>query len=269
MKRRMRKTILLLLILLLGGCNNPQSMENETVSCSFDEWDEEVMTMISSRFDMTGNWFLGDGVKVLEINENKDAGIVIFPIYHEDELLLLMSAGDSIECFDDHKVIDAFKETNRFLLIEAENRICFVSDDRMISLDGEMIAMSKDTERKIQKIRKNLIRENGMGKEKRLLMNLQPEQEGSDTGFRANNQLVVRFTDGNLEEKIGMFEEFCHGSLKYRYHSADIFVFEFEPLNSKALEVLLKKSNELDYVVSAVLSEKSDMDKDSPIQEAQ
>ena len=99
-----------------------------------------------------------------------------------------------------------------------------------------------------------------MGIEKRairILSQQDPEPEINEGDYR-NDRIIIRFTSDDIDSKIRMYEAFCHGKVQGTFPGDNIYVFCFDPLDSKNLQILLDASNGLSYVLSASLDERID-----------
>lgn len=261
MKTAMRKLILIVMILMLCGCGGEASSggtRNELVKDYGFKMEEELKEYISTGFDIQQNYAMGNGIKVLSLDKGSDE-LQLFPVYCNDELIFLVLYGQETVYIDDRDVLGAITENDAYLILKAEENVYFVSKDKTLLLNGERKEFSDNMKKKIDKIRNGVIERNLMGIEKRAIRLVsdtddQPDISGGD--YR-NDRITVRFTSEDTENKVRMYEAFCHGR-QYLQLSENTFVFVFEPLNSKNLKILLDASNGLSYVLSASLDERND-----------
>ena len=109
----------------------------------------------------------------------------------------------------------------------------------------------------IRKIQKQKPEPNGFGKNKEKLSIVLPKDEGSDDREYAKDRIVIRFTEGDIENKIEDYEAFCEGKLRYQF-SNNVCVFDLGDITEKRLNWLLSASKDLDYVLDASLDGKNE-----------
>ena len=98
---------------------------------------------------------------------------------------------------------------------------------------------------------------NEFGKNRETLQIVWSKQEGDDGREYAGDRIVIRFTEGDIENKIKDYEAFCEGKLRYEL-SGGICVFDLGDITEKRLNWLLTASKDLDYVLDASLDGKND-----------
>ena len=76
---------------------------------------------------------------------------------------------------------------------------------------------------------------------------------GPDGQIYSADRIVVRFTEGEGNEKKKMFEEFCQGSFRRSIKSQNTYVFQVKPQSYSKLMEIVNEAEKLDYVVSAWL----------------
>ena len=257
-----RKIIFLVLFLLLCGCSEngtSDGMKNELVKDYGFKMEEELKAYISDHFDLQGNYAMGNGVKVINLNRGSEE-LQIFPVFREEELIFLILYGQETVYLSDPELLYEIEENSEYLILEADDNVYYVSKEKVLLMNGEKMKLSDKMNKRIEKIREGAIDRNLMGIEKRTIRFVSEEEQPvfSEGDYR-NDRIIVRFTSEKVENNIRMYEAFCHGKVQDEHFGENIYLFCFEPLNSKNLKILLDASNGLSYVLSASLDERIDL----------
>ena len=257
MKKLLR---LIALCLLLSGCTGANDViENRNIDT--DEIPPEVISYASGILtENIGFYYIGTGIIVDNLSDEGeilDFKTMVYPVYDDDKLYrLILTTGEEGELLSYDMVRTTLNTDEQYLLIRNNGRLVKVSKEGEYVIGGEQNV--KIDKRVIKKARKSISKTNDLGKDRRLLKS---ENEVTDpsTGIRySSSRIVVKFTEGDSDSKVSLFEEFCGGKLRLQVKSAGIYVFTVEPASYKKLSVLVKSAMELDYVESAFLDEVKD-----------
>lgn len=278
MKKGIRKIVLSALIVLLSACgevNTSGITKNELVKDYGFDMESELIEYISDHFDKKQSYSLGNGIKVLDLDKKPDSELQLFPVYCDDELAFLVLYGNETIYLSDPELLNSIVENDTYLILKAEQNVYFVSREKLLLLSGEEKELPKKTIDKIDQIRNGTIEKNLMGIEKRAIR-IEPEQEKQQPVINEtryyNDRIVVRLASDKVENKIRMYEAFCHGRVEETDSGDFTYVFMFEPLDSNNLQILLDASKALSYVLDASLVEKTeslaeDIDLTTPVTE--
>ncbi|MBQ2658444.1 MAG: hypothetical protein IJF87_07760 [Erysipelotrichaceae bacterium] len=265
MKTVIKKTILTVLVLTFWGCNENRvsnDARNELVKDYGFRIEEELKEYISESFDENRNYAMGNGIKVLNLDKDSDE-LQMFPVYCDDELIFLILYGQGTDYLSDPILLNAIEEDNEFLILKADGNVYYVSKEKTLIVDGEGKELSEKMKNRINKVKEANIEKNLMGIEKRAIRIVsEKEQQPIINELRYyNDRIAIRFASEKIENKIRMYEAFCHGRVEESASDDNTYVFYFELLNSENLGILLDASKGLSYVLDASLIEKTEESK--------
>jgi len=258
-----KRILPILFVLILCGCSENASASdgtrNELVKDYGFKMEEELKAYISDHFDRQGNYAVGNGIKVINL-DNDSKELQMFPVYRDEELIFLVLYGQETVYLSDLELLNHIVENNEYLILKADDNVYYVSKEKVLLVDGEEMKLSSKMNKRIEKIREAAIDRNLMGVEKRAIRFVSNEEQPVfNEGDYRDDRIIVRFTSDNIENKIRMYEAFCHGKVQDESFGENTYLFCFEPLNSKNLKILLDASNGLSYVLSASLDERIDL----------
>ncbi len=241
--------ILIGILLLLSGCGKGGPIANKSVDVDIDV---QSLAGYLSDIGEEGSYEIGSGVILLD-EELKDSGVKAFPVYRDGTLILLAVRDDEREVYyEDDDLFGLMEGNSEHVLLSVNDGICLVSENDSYfpenTLDPEVEEML------VSKIRKMKIGRDPIGEKKETI---DVKESGSDG---RKDHIVIRFTEGDHEEKVGMYEEFCGGRLLMKFRTADIYVFTVDHVSEKALNSLIERSNALDYVANASVDQRNDLD---------
>ncbi len=219
-----------------------------------------------------GEYTLGTGVWLDRIGPDGSVTAsetqALFPVFQNGNLYIafVLDLGDREEkSLSDSVITDgkalswlSDRPDDEFRLVSVQYAVAGIDGEETEILYGpEPEAMTGPEEEAWRRLQEAQPAANPLGGEeimKRVVQAGEGIVPDPDSGNRYSSRtLIVRFTPGDKEEKIRMFEEFCGGKLVYDMKLSDIQVFSFEAKNIKQLRALQKKAMELDYVEYAEL----------------
>ncbi|MBO4919819.1 MAG: hypothetical protein J5365_06640 [Erysipelotrichaceae bacterium] len=258
----MKRLILMVLVLMLWGCSESSAGDgarNELVKDYGFKMEEDLKAYIGDHFDVNENYAMGNGIKILNLDKSSEE-LQMFPVYRDEDLIFTVLYGQETLYLSEPAFLAAIEENSEFLILKADGNIYYVSKEEILSADGEGKELSDKMKSRIEKIRDGQIDRNLMGIEKRTirLVSQQDDQPVINEADYRNDRIIVRFVSDDIENKIRMYEAFCHGKVQDEYFGDNTYLFCFEPLNSKNLKILLDASNGLSYVLNASLDERID-----------
>ncbi len=263
--------ILLISAVCLCGCGAqaPQSYcPNDPVNPQPDE----ILQMTEDLpLEPESNYYLGTGIRINEMDERggmfPSENDKLYPVYREEELVGLLLCEENTEFLKDEKMLVRFAERadKKYCVFRIGDEICLADESGFTIVSGcDTISFSKEQEKALEVLRKTVMEDNPMGSERILI---QPAAPASTTLYDpstgrnySSSRIAVRFTEGDEENKILQYEEFCGGKLHGKVRSAGVYTFSFAPKsNIKQLNALLRKTLELDYIEDAWLEEAKGM----------
>ena len=250
----MKRAVLLLLFIVLCACTGDAgAFRNEDAVLHYDKAKEDSVILIEQQYE-EGDYEIGDGIQTIQLEDGE--GSEIFPLYQGGKLLFLLIEPSGV-IWDDSSAKEWFDSNDMFTAVESEGDILLISEDEVLVLgSGDSSAYSKQEEKMIRKIQKQKPEPNGFGKNRENLSIVWPREE-SDGREYAKDRIVIKFTEGDLENKIRDYETFCEGKLRYQL-SGGICVFDLGEISEKRLNWLLSASRDLDYVADASLDGKNE-----------
>ncbi len=263
MKKRIKKLILSTLIIFLSACDGSNTSgitRNELVNDYGFDMESELIEYISDRFDKKRSYSLGNGIKILDLDNKQDSELRLFPVYCDDELIFLVLYGNEMVYLSDPELLNSITENDEYLILKVEQNVYYISNEKLLLLSGEEKELPKKEIDTINQIKNGTIEKNLMGIEKRAIRIVsEKEQKPVINGTRYyNDRILVRLASDKVENKIRMYEAFCHGRAEETESDDFTYVFLFEPLGSNDLQILLDASNGLSYVLEASLVEKKE-----------
>ncbi len=268
MKKRTIILVLSILIMLLYGCTENDELsytKNELVKDYGFNKEDELIEYIRSHFDKNQSYSMGNGIIILDLDTESNEEFQVFPVYCDDELIFLVLYEDNTIYCSDMEVLEFIEKNNEYVILKADNNTYCASKKKLLLINGEKKNLSSQKKKVINKIRSGTIDINLMGIEKRTIR-IVSEKENQITVDETkciNDKIIIRFTGDNINNKIRMYEAFCHGRVEGPQSNDGTYVFCFEPLNSNDLRILLDASNGLGYVLNASLIEKTEPVKSS------
>ena len=109
--------------------------------------------------------------------------------------------------------------------------------------------------KKLEEIKTRISDPNPLNKPKRKIGISKAEEESASKTAR----IVVRFTDGDEDEKAKLFEEFSKAKFLNRMISAPLYVYQIGYDNEKALKKLLEDYASLEYVKMVQIDGQSEL----------
>ena len=264
----MKKALLVIMMAILCACTEVsiKDVENPVSEISGLELQEMVKTYLLENGDLKKDYYIGTGIRTLSLTSDISEGKTdVFPVYCDDQLILLVLhrlEGDLIVVPEE--VLKYISENNNYLITETEGNVYYLSQEEILLIDGdEKYEFSDVTSKLLEKVREKINEENVMGKDKIIIKMMKPI-DGKDSGFVpsgmfANDHIIIRFAEGNREEQIEVYEEFCHGKVQSDINTSDVYIFVFDPLSDEKLQKLLDDSNALDYVEAASLDKLNEL----------
>ena len=259
--------ILLISAVCLSGCGAqaPQSYRpNDPVNPQSDE----ILQMAEGLpLEPESNYYLGTGIRINEFDEKgnmvpSERG-ELFPVYREEVLIGLLLHEDNEEFLTDEGILMQFSERTdkAYCVFWIGSKICLADETGVTFLSGnDNISLTEQQKKALEVLQNTDMEDNPMGSE---CVQIRMGAPASTTLFDpvtghnfSSSRIAVRFTEGDEENKILQYEEFCGGKLHGKVRSAGVYTFVFTPKsNIKQLNALLRKTLELDYIEDAWLEE--------------
>lgn len=250
----MKKTVLFILILfMLAGCSPKFKPEVR-------EADEKALKVAEERAGIYNDGLtcsLSDGLVTIDYNQDKPVtgDETVYQFFHGETLSCLLIQGKDIS------VIEVDDELSRALegecaFVRIGDALVLVSDDQVVALEKEKV-INENMRSKLRKlISKGMMVKLSSIKRNDLVLEINDKDSGivDDNGKKYNaGRIIIRFTDGDRDQQIKDYAEFCNGTLVYRMRLSNVCVFEFQNKTLAELKDLVKRSTKLDYVASASL----------------
>lgn len=216
-------------------------------------------------FSVEGEYSFGSGIRINTLdglgNEIPSEELMI-PVFCGDELIGLLLSGETDELVTEETALRLFGPgTDRMYdVVRIGGGVFRIGPDGAELITGDAPEMTEQELKTMGAIRSSVTEENRMGEEKTVFRTIQPAPVtlyDPETGKTySSSRIVIKFTEGNEEEKVLLFEEFCGGKLHGIVRAARRYTFTFgAKQNIKQLKALLRKALELDYVAEAMLEE--------------
>ena len=260
----MKKVLIMLLsILCLCACSKQIPTNPPSKKAAFLYRDESV-SYIGEHFDRNKEYYYGTGISSLKIEGGKivEGDTDIIPVYQGEELVFLILGGEENKIVDDDEILHGFNGNKNFVILEIENDLCLFDADSMTVIDGDpSFTLDDDLSSFLKKEFGAAIPENLFGKEKAIIKMKEPKGDGiiDDKTDPDNDHIIIRFKDGNREEQIRMYEEFCKGKCETGENTSDIYIFYFDALSDADMNDLVERSKMLDYVEAASIDHENEL----------
>ncbi len=263
--KNMKKTILTFLMSLMFLCTgcSKQIPTNEKSDEPGFLFNQQVIEYIDANYDHKVSYYYGTGIKALAVEDDHivNGKTEIIPIYREDEPIFFIIYGSEAKMIKADKVSDYIRHNHKYIVIEAENELCLISADGVITFDDDVsYLLDEKISSLIKKEIGNRFQDNIMGSGKSIIKMVNPKdpdiKENADS---ANDHIIVKFKDGDRTEQIAKYEEFCKGKAQSGSNTSDIYIFYFDALSSEELNKLLEESNKLNYVEIAQLDKQNEL----------
>ena len=221
-------------------------------------------------FKEEGEYYLGSGIRVNMLSEAGDeiaSEELMFPVFRGDELFGLLLSGETDTMITEQSVLSLVSSgtDGMFDMVRIGGGLYMISSGSTELITGEATDMTDQEKKSVEAIRGSVTEKNRMGEEKTLFKTIQQQSPVTlydpETGKTySSSRIVVKFTEGDEEEKILLFEAFCGGRLHGRVRAAGRYTFTFgAKQNIKQLKALLRSAKELEYVTEAMLEEAREM----------
>ena len=257
----MKKYLFLAVMILLTvfcGCSNAVKMldGNEEVQDFPDYIIEYAETVLEGKPDQE----IGTGIYLNRISEDgsiQKSGTTLFPVYENEKLCALIVSGEDEELIEDENMADKLADVSEqcmFMLDTYGQMIICVDGKNTVILSDNAYELDEFEKESIVKLQKKSIKVTALGKKRIKLDTVSGNTvKGPDGVVYSADRIVIRFTEGDLENKKEMFEEFCQGTYKSGIKSQNICVFKVQPASYSKLAELVSAAEELDYVDSCWL----------------
>lgn len=191
------------------------------------------------------NCYVGDGWKILDgdnYQENYSLRKYVYPIFQQDDIKYLMVVDDEIKFVPvDKNMLNILQ--GEFAVMQIGKAIYLMSDSQ-----NELIAgTQEESDMKVMK---------KINSEAELLSKLSENKTRimvDDSSLYSKNKIVVKFKEGDIENYIAKYADFCGGQLYSSNETTGTYVFIFREINYEQLKQLLQRTKELDYVSEAFL----------------
>jgi hypothetical protein len=246
---------------LLSGCTGTKEViENRNID--IDEIPSWVISHASGILsENEGFYYIGTGITVDNLSDDGeilDFKTTVYPVYEDDRLYrLIIVTGEESELFSFDMVRTTLNTDEKYLLIRNNGRLIKISEEGESVIGGEQNVSISD--KVIKKARKSIRKTNDLGRKRSLIKSVNEVTDPSTGKRYSSSRIVIKFTEGDSDSKVSLFEEFCGGKLRSQVKSAGLYVFTVEPASYRRLSALIKSAVELDYVESAFLDEVKDM----------
>lgn len=250
----MKKTVLFILIMLmLAGCSPKLKPEVR-------EADEKAVKVAEERaviYDDGLTCSLSDGLVTIDYTQDEPVigNETVYQFFHGETLNCLLIQGKDISVIEVDNVLSKALE-GECAFVRIDDALILVSDDQIIALEKEKVVNDNMRSKLRKLISKGMMVKLSSIKRNDLVLEINNKDSGivDDNGIRYNaGRITVRFTEGDRDQQIRDYAEFCNGTLVYRMRLSNVCVFEFQNKTLAELKDLVKRSTELDYVVSASL----------------
>ena len=260
--KKIRVLLAVLAIMMTCACSKTVTLLNENAEIT--EFPDSAVSYAESLMADVEDAEIGSGIYVNRITSAggiEKTETMLFPVYCEGSLdCLILLEGDDEEVISDEdlmKILNDNTDRWEFMLDVSGGKLLGVSNIETIVLNGddELDELEKGTIVKLQKLsiknsRIDLMRQ----KLKTATGNIVISPDGQ---IYSADRIVVRFTEGEGNEKKKMFEEFCQGSFRRSIKSQNTYVFQVKPQSYSKLMEIVNEAEKLDYVVSAWLDKAS------------
>lgn len=245
-------------MIMTCACSKTVTLMNENAEIT--EFPDSAVSYAESLVADASDAEIGSGVYVNRITSAggiEKTETMLFPVYCEGKLdCMILLEGDEEEVISEE---DLMKKLNdnidrwEFMLDVSGRKLLGVNNIETIVLSGddELDELEKETIVKLQKLS---IKNSRIGLMRQKLKTTTGNVViGPDGQIYSADRIVVRFTEGEGNEKKKMFEKFCQGSFRRSIKSQSTYVFQVKPQSYSKLMEIVCEAEKLDYVVSAWL----------------
>ena len=256
--RKVRVLLAVLAMIMTCACSKTVTLMNENAEIT--EFPDSAVSYAESLVADASDAEIGSGVYVNKITSAggiEKTETMLFPVYCEGKLdCMILLEGDEEEVISEE---DLMKKLNdnidrwEFMLDVSGRKLLGVNNIETIVLSGddELDELEKETIVKLQKLS---IKNSRIGLMRQKLKTTTGNVViGPDGQIYSADRIVVRFTEGEGNEKKKMFEKFCQGSFRRSIKSQSTYVFQVKPQSYSKLMEIVCEAEKLDYVVSAWL----------------
>ena len=178
----------------------------------------------------------------------------VYAIFCNDSIISLTLCSDICEFNENEKLLEEMNKNEYSLIMETDKGLYYVTKDQIIPFDEEQGVNEKDM-KKLEGIKTRITESNPLNKPKRKIEISKPEEKTASKTAR----IVVRFTEGDEDEKAKKFEEFSKAKFLNRMISAPLYVYQIGYDNEKALKKLLEDYASLEYVETVQIDGQSEL----------
>jgi len=247
---------IVIFFLLLSACAEKKTVTNTRCDVISAEKTNKLFEGYDRRPDEDGEYHIGTGVLLLKVEEDtvEDSDKKIYPVYlNEDIVFYALDNGENVDIIFSEKIAQRMKE-GRFLIFEEKGEIFYLDENGVIAFANEEGPAVEKKGAALLKRNKGRFEKNPLGEEK-----MQIQRKGNKETDKEKVRISVKFTPGEEDEKIHMFEQFCDGRLHMKLKGSKVCVFEIKSIGLKALNKLIDDANGLDYVESASLDSQNEL----------
>ncbi len=250
----MRKIFIsLFLILSLCGCTAENKTDivpliHETAEKS--TIDEDLLLAYLSDREET-HFSISDPIRPFDLN-GVACDLELYSIFYEDRIISLAVHKEDVTYVENERLLNKLNEDEYNLIIQTEEGLCLLSKDDVVSFDEEQ-KISEEEMEKMEAMKTRISVPNPLNKAKREFEVKKTEKQGKTT------RIVVRFTQGDEEEKAKMFEEFSGAKLLNRMNSTSLYVYQIGYDTEKALKKLIENCASLEYVEMVQIDGQSEL----------
>jgi hypothetical protein len=260
----MKKILVMIMMILLCACAGQEFVTNSKAEISSVEIAEEALGYISDHYSLRREYYVGDGVKTLIVNEDgkiADGETEVFPVYYNDDILFMVLAKEG-ECrfVEPSDAMAAIIRNNKYLIFEVSGNVFYLSQDEFLMIDGDKkFVIPEDMNALISKKYDGKFIDNPMGEERVIIKTKKPIDGGEQKDPVGDDHIIVRFKEGDREKQIADYEAFCNGNVDVNDPNNEIYIFYFDKLSLPELNKLVEESNKLDYVEIAQLDQQNEL----------
>jgi hypothetical protein len=212
--------ILLISAVCLSGCG-AQAPQSYCPNDSVDPHSDEILQMTEDLpLEPESNYYLGTGIRINEMDEKgsmfPSENGKLYPVYRENELVGLLLCEGNTEFLTDRKTLEQFSERadKKYCLFRIGNEICLADETGVTILSGNDNSFLTEQQKKaLETLQETDMEDNPMGSECVQIRTAAPVSTtlyDPSTGRNySSSRIAVRFTEGDEENKIQQYEEFC------------------------------------------------------------
>ncbi len=244
----------MLLFIFLCSCSTKANEEEVLTHAALSKpsFDEESLCeyLLSREEDAT--YSSGFGIHPFNL-DGSASDKEVYAIFQDEKIIFLIVHDDTDHYVENAELIRQIGEEEASLIFDTDTGLCYLSQNDLVLFDenGQLSDKEADT---LKDMRTRIDKASPLNRiNKKIEMKKKEENHGNAV------RIVVRFTEGNEDEKAKEFETFCKGKQLYKLQSAPIYVFLIEKTTEKALKKQLQDLNDLDYVQSVELDGQSEL----------